>query len=616
MSHLIKMAFLASFLFFCSCTNYSEWEEPLPEGAIVSDTSLIEDPLERFNRFSFGVNEGLMKYVVEPTSDGYQYLMPKTGREGLRNFYRNILYPVSLVNNILQWKWNAVRTETYRFGINTTVGFLGFSDAAKDDFDIRADTEDLGLTFAAWGWDSKYYLHLPIFGPTSERDGLGLVGDYFLNPITYIHSPTNTWVNGSFIFNNMSFFTDAIRQLRETNYDRYELVKLIYTIARKNQVDNFSMEAEDSTSTQTLRAVFLAARDPDFVGDMKERSLTIDDTKLKLEYNYRLQDKPAPVMYVIPGLGSHRKSGQPMALAEMAFEQGYSVVTFSSLMNWEPILKSKNATYPGYTPKDIDNLTKWIRFIDQDLNEHYSDQLGKRSVMGVSLGAYYLLHMAARENEPGAMKFENYVAIDSPVDLMYGLKQLDKLYDAPSAYPAEERKAKTLGILLKVAALVKNREELNPSQPLPFNDIEASYLIGLSFRSTLRDMLFISKYQNELINRGTFAPRREIYKELMQYSYQDYYSQFVIPHLAKQGIAEETVLKNIDLRTHTDALIANKKIKILINRNDFLINKERIAWFKSTFGENLTLFEEGGHLGNLNEPEVREKIFEAMKIAE
>ena len=101
----------------------------------------------------------------------------------------------------------------------------------------------------------------------------------------------------------------------------------------------------------------------------------------------------------------------------------------------------------------------------------------------------------------------------------------------------------------------------------------------------------------------------------MQYSYQDYYSQFVIPNLEKKGISEATVLKNIDLRTHTDALKNNKKIKVIINKNDFLVNKERIAWFQSTFGENLTLFEEGGHLGNLTEPAVREKIFEAMKVA-
>ena len=50
MSHLIKMTFLASFLFLCSCTNYSEWEEPLPEGQIVPETSLIEDPIERFTK--------------------------------------------------------------------------------------------------------------------------------------------------------------------------------------------------------------------------------------------------------------------------------------------------------------------------------------------------------------------------------------------------------------------------------------------------------------------------------------------------------------------------------------------------------------------------------------
>ena len=612
MSKVLKALLSCSVILLSSCANYSEWQEPLPQGEIVPEVKLINDPIERVNRVSFAFNEGLMKYILEPASDGYKVIVPHKARTGASNFRRNILYPVRLVSNLLQWQWAGVRDETYRFGINSTIGFLGLSDAAKDDFGIQAHREDLGQTFGSWGWNSNFYLHFPIFGPSSDRDFVGSVGDYFLDPLSY----TQTWIRATFIFNEISFFTDAIRQLRQTNYDRYELTKLIYSIARQNQIDNFSMKGEDSTSTQTLQAVFLAPRDPEFKYSLEERQLRIKNTKQKLAYNYKLQEKPAPLMYIIPGLGSHRLSGQPLALAEMAYKQGYSVVTFSSLMNWEPILKAKIATYPGYTPRDIDNLSRWIKTIDADILELHGHKIGKRSVMGVSLGAYYLLHMAARENEPDALKFEKYIAIDSPVDLMYGLKQLDKLYDAPLAYPKEEREAKTLAILLKVAALVQNMEDLHPSKPLPFTDIEASYIIGLSFRTTLRDMLFISKYQRELLKRGTFAPRSEIYKDLMKYSFSDYYNQFVLPGLKEQGISHEKIVKDIDLRTHTEALKNNPKIKVIINQNDFLVNRERIQWYQETFGKNITIFERGGHLGNLIEPKVRKTIFDAMKIEE
>ena len=170
---------------------------------------------------------------------------------------------------------------------------------------------------------------------------------------------------------------------------------------------------------------------------------------------------------------------------------------------------------------------------------------------------------------------------------------------------------------LKVAALSKTT--LTPQTSLPFNAIESKFLIGLTFRFMLRDIIFSSQRRN---NQGVLQHpirnfRREpVYQEILQYSYQDYFEKFAIPYYQARGLASptaETLEKAGDLRTYDAGLRANPDIRVIVNQNDFLLADEDLAWLHATFApEQLTVFPQGGHLGNLSNPTVQKTILAAL----
>src|SRR5271156_5516391 len=153
----------------------------------------VPDPIEPFNRVMWGFNVGLMTDVIKPTSKVYRFVVVKPIRTGIGNFGRNLTYPGRLINNLLQAKWRGARDETYRFVCNTTVGVAGFWDVGTK-WKIPKSDADFGQTFGQWGWQPQFYIMLPVFGPSNDRDTIGLAADTAANPLLYI-SPYDFDVN-------------------------------------------------------------------------------------------------------------------------------------------------------------------------------------------------------------------------------------------------------------------------------------------------------------------------------------------------------------------------------------------------------------------------------------
>jgi hypothetical protein len=152
--------------------------------------------------------------------------------------------------------------------------------------------------------------------------------------------------------------------------------------------------------------------------------------------------------------------------------------------------------------------------------------------MGYSMGAFESLFVAATESadEEILIKFDRYVAINSPVRLFHGMSKLDEYYQAPLAWPAGERADNMENTFLKVAALSRN--SLTPKTSLPFSGIESKFLIGVAFRLTLRDAIYSSQGRH---NQGVLEHpirklrRAPVYQEILRYSYRDYLAKFLTP---------------------------------------------------------------------------------------
>lgn len=137
------------------------------------------DPFEKYNRAVYKFNDGFDKALLKPVARGYRKVVPSPIRRSVGNFFRNLLEPTTIINDILQGKFEQAVTDSLRLLYNTSFGLLGFFDVATA-IGIERHREDFGQTFAVWGIKPGPYLMLPFLGPTNFRDGIGLLPYYFV----------------------------------------------------------------------------------------------------------------------------------------------------------------------------------------------------------------------------------------------------------------------------------------------------------------------------------------------------------------------------------------------------------------------------------------------------
>ena len=205
LSHLPRFALLALVPLFCQCTSTATsksrktGDAPLAVAASNSKAkptatddleeyaaTEIADPLEGLNRATFWLNDKLYLVIFRPISKGYEKVLPKRARNGIHNAYENVKFPVRVVNWALQGKFKHVGLETEKFLLNTVAGVGGLY-RMSDKVEVLAalPDQDTGKTFAKWGMGHGAYIVVPFLGPSSVRDGVGLVGDYALNPVNW-----------------------------------------------------------------------------------------------------------------------------------------------------------------------------------------------------------------------------------------------------------------------------------------------------------------------------------------------------------------------------------------------------------------------------------------------
>src|ERR1035438_5936198 len=206
----------------------------------------VPDPLEPFNRVMWGFNKGLMTGVIKPTSRVYRFVVVKPVRTGIGHFGKNLTYPGRLINNLLQGKWSGARDESYRFVCNTTVGVAGFCDVATK-WNIPKSDADFGQTFGQWGWKPQCFIMLPLYGPSNERDTVGLAADTAANPLLYIapykfdvNNPL-TWLGPYSYLSYMVMYNDLADSVGEyvrfsqAEMDPYSEIQYAWTFARANR---------------------------------------------------------------------------------------------------------------------------------------------------------------------------------------------------------------------------------------------------------------------------------------------------------------------------------------------------------------------------------------------
>lgn len=601
--------------------DWSDYAGPGAEHFQVKELAFpgADDPIEPVNRVLSMANFGFMKYVFAPTAWIYRRIVPEPVRTHVAKAGVNFQYPGRVLNNLLQAKWREAGVETARFGVNTTVGLLGLFDPASD-MGLRPYPEDFGQTFAKWGWEESLYLYLPIFGPSTIRDAIGLIPDSYadVSILDWRIAPIRE-------ANRQSDEIEDDLRFVEACWDAYEPARTLSLLQREVDVANLRWNRDESGATQTLDTIFLEPQDWTFPEWGDTESVRLDEER-ELPYTLWLQPEPAPLTYVVPGFGGHRLGDGTLGLAEIIYRRGSSVVTLSSPTNHEFISHGSSTELPGYVPADARDLHRALTAIDADLVARFPDRFRSRRLAGISLGACQLLHIAADESNAksrGLLAFDVYVAMNPPVDFEHSMRQLDRFYNAPMSFPPEERALRIEEIFAKVLEL--SHGDLDPATALPFTKLESQFLIGLAFRM---DLQFVILQTQERHDRGVLlTPRSRLrrapaFREASEYSFLEYVYAFVLPSIAGRapGITFDEaggrrLLEDCGLRAVAAGLVANDRIRVFTNENDFLLRPEDHAWLRAHLGDRVHVFPAGGHLGNLHRQEIEDVILRIVGAA-
>ena len=217
---------------------------PADEQEEFAEAKPISDPLEPWNRLVFFVNDRLYFALVKPVAQGYGLIVPEWGRVRVRNVFDNLKTPVRFVSSLLQGKMKGAGNELARFLLNTTLGMGGMFDVAGYNLQLKSSDEDLGQTLGHYGIGEGFFIVWPILGPSSVRDSVGMAGDFFLSPVSYI-TPFEDWLAvRSFQFeNDISLKIGEYEDMKESALDPYVAMKDAYSEYRRSKVK------EDRTDT-------------------------------------------------------------------------------------------------------------------------------------------------------------------------------------------------------------------------------------------------------------------------------------------------------------------------------------------------------------------------------
>ena len=233
-------------------------EDPFYDPFAKNDESSGEeyDPWEPFNTKIFEFNRQVDRWVLKPVAQGYNAVVPNPVQIGISNVFYNIRFPSRFINNLAQGKLAGAGTEVGRFLLNSTFGFGGLVDVAKE-LNITTPEEDTGQTLGYYGVKPGPYLIVPFLPPFTVRDFVGYLGDIALNPINWMVFPIIE-VNGipslvahhnrttssiaqismriGEIVNDRSLNLEKFQGVEEATLDLYTSVKNAYLQKRRNQV--------------------------------------------------------------------------------------------------------------------------------------------------------------------------------------------------------------------------------------------------------------------------------------------------------------------------------------------------------------------------------------------
>ncbi|OGV39603.1 MAG: hypothetical protein A2020_02750 [Lentisphaerae bacterium GWF2_45_14] len=370
---------------------------------------------------------------------------------------------------------------------------------------------------------------------------------------------------------------------------------------------------EDHSSTWTD----MSAWGGSFYSIARKKSVQVLPDHPELDYRLWLQDSIAPLAIILPGTGAHCSMPAAVALASLLYKDGFSAIIISGSFNYQFMESAGAHIVPGNPPDDAADVYNSLKAVIKDVENRYGkEKISGKSLVGLSMGGLHALFISSMDKGDNAINFDSFLAVDPPVDLLYASKQIDSVMNTWRNWPKDKINDEAIrGGTFYLAMLAG---KINPADPLPLSNDEARLLIGASFRFGLSDTIYSIHRRHDfgiIKTPYSWFSRTALYKEIDNIDFYGYSETFLLQYYAREnkGLTVEKMSGKGSLYSIADSLNANSKVRVIHTLNDFILRPEDPELLHSIFGERITFFDKGGHLGNLYTPEVQSRIIKYMR---
>ncbi len=350
-------------------------------------------------------------------------------------------------------------------------------------------------------------------------------------------------------------------------------------------------------------------------------------------YSYRLykHKKSAPLIFLHVGLGGEANSAPSRNLAGLLYSHGFHVVVLSSTFNSEFAALAGSTPFVGIPRIDAYDLYVKMLAIKQQLPSK-GVRVSGYGMMGYSYGALVSAFVSKLDGKERHFNFRKTLLINPPVNLMHGLRQLDRYYARYLEKTPKQRAAivasygKFSKILLQLGFSNEVFSKAMYEAQLSLADQEA--IVGFSFRHTLKEVVYYSQIEVDLDvlkkKNGKISQAHA-----GAFGYEAYLHYLVAPFLTRTQLGKNQwkrffgnrpfsiqALDNVNSLTNLGPFLAqDSKITVFHNVDDFLLRTQDQHWLEQKLGNRLFLFAQGGHLGNLWHPSLRAALVRQWQLA-
>jgi len=336
------------------------------------------------------------------------------------------------------------------------------------------------------------------------------------------------------------------------------------------------------------------------------------------------QNHPAPLLFILAGLGSSPYFGVAPYLASLFYQEGFHVVILPSPMSWNFALSASRSGAPGYVPEDARDLYDVMQRTLTTLRDRYDVNATAINLMAASLGALEGAYLSVIDADEGKIGIAKYLLVNPPVDLAYAIKKIDEW----NALAGKFGREKSQQIIAKALGIVDSFSEERRDDPAVFDRLakkftgfmteELQFLIAENLQSQFSELIYVTQVIHD--QKVLTAPKDDMRKRLEEaknFTFSDYNQKIGLPLWQKQlGDLQAdlgTFIQRGSLAHIVDRLRGNAKVHILHNADDFLAGRKSIEALKEALGDQVTLYPYGGHLGNLWYPENKEYALRYFK---